>query len=433
MFFCILKHRILSLYVKYSLAVRACLLQAGPASAGRVIRSMVIMLIYSVKDIWLKSILMQPKGIEWSLLRLICRGLSHVYGLLVHIRHTLYQRNILKKRHVPPNNNGSVIKIISIGNITAGGTGKTPMVAHVAGWLAAQGHKTAILTRGYGRIPKARNQKDDEAFIMHRPGLQNVVRLTGWNRYQMASNLAKQGTYKAIVLDDGFQHMRLARDLNIVMINSLDPFGHKRLLPYGTLREPLNNLNRTDLFVLTHTNLCTEQDKIETINYLNQFGKPVIETMYQPVEFMSLLDSNKPACQNEAAGRQEPLSALTHQSVWGFCGIGDPLGFKKTLEKIGIQLKGFSIFADHYPYKIRDVEQLIARARANGVDRFVTTEKDMARLRWLKTHLDHPGKLVTGLLDYVSHRLLPIYALKIELVITQNNALLEKSLNKLFL
>jgi len=403
MFFCILKPCVLSLYVKYT--------------------STVIMIMYSVKDIWLKSILMQPKGIEWGLLRLICRGLSSVYGILIHIRYTLYQRNILKKRQVPPNNDGSVIKIISIGNITAGGTGKTPMVAHVAGWLAARGHKTAILTRGYGRIPKAKNQKDDEAFIMHRPGLQNVVRLTGWNRYQMASNLAKQGTYKAIVLDDGFQHLRLIRDLNIVMINSLDPFGHKRLLPYGTLREPLSNLRRADLFVLTHTNLCAEQDKTETINHLNQFGKPVIETMYQPVGFMSLLDSNK----------QEPLSIMDNKLVWGFCGIGDPLGFKKTLEKTGIRLKGFSVFADHYPYTMRDAEQLIARARANGVDRLVTTEKDMARLRWLKTHLDHPGKLATGLLDYVSHRLLPVYALKVELVITRDNELLEKPLSNLFI
>lgn len=396
-----------------------------------------------IKELWSKAVVEKPAGFPWAIFRGICRPLGLVYELLVRIRLDLYRYNLLKSGSLARRSDGAVIKIISVGNITVGGTGKTPMVAYLAGLLAGRGYKTAILTRGYGRIAKqtsnlksqisniqpARRSAmaggDDEAFIMERAGLKNVSRLVGPNRYQLAQTLAQQNNAQIIILDDGFQYLRLARDLNLVMINCLNPFGNKQLLPAGILREPLDSLKRADLFVLAHTNLCSSQAKLEIMAYLNQFGKPVIETIHQPVGFipLTLPSPTRGEGKNEGSGKTSvcsvPLWQISNKPVWGFCGIGAPEGFKRALENIQLRLKGFSAFPDHYPYRVNDVDRVIARARANGATALVTTEKDLARITYQ-----------TSLTNY--KLLLPIYALRIELVITQGRDILEKALTNLW-
>ena len=179
---------------------------------------------------------------------------TYPYLAVLNTRNILYKNGIIKSIRLP-------VKIISIGNITTGGTGKTPLVEFTAKYLNEMGKKVAILSRGYGGNNSSQESNDnvnDECLTL-RENLQDVPVLAGKDRVKNGERAIRDYAADCLILDDGFQHLKLKRDLDIVVIDSLNPFGGENLIPRGSLREPLRNLGRADLFVISHCNQSNEQ------------------------------------------------------------------------------------------------------------------------------------------------------------------------------
>jgi tetraacyldisaccharide 4'-kinase len=282
-------------------------------------------------------------------------------------------------------------KVISVGNLTVGGTGKTPAVIAIAEEAMKRGFHPCILTRGYrGKaegpcfISKGEgpllgvDEAGDEASLMAER-LRGVPVVKGKHRYEagifalqhlrsLAADLRPQVLF---ILDDGFQHWGLSRDMDILLIDSTDPFGNKKLLPTGRLREPLKEMKRADIIVLTkvqkgaeglHAGLATE------IRRYNPHA-PIYSSEHLPVGLRSL------------SGKDLPLDVLAGASVFAFCGIGSPSSFRETLLKMRAEVRGFMAFRDHHAYDSRDLQRIVGNARGCNADWIVTTEKDIMRLR----------------------------------------------------
>lgn len=289
--------------------------------------------------------------------------------------------------------------VISVGNITAGGTGKTPMVLHLAGSLKNSGWKPGILTRGYGRhSPHAHvtaaagaqlpvEQSGDEPQIFLRSGVAPVG--IGADRWQVGQLLAREFGLDVLALDDGFQHARLERRIDIVLVDALDPFGGGYPLPLGRLREPLAALARADIFAITRSEFGRMNENIGRI--LRQFNPraPIFHARGRPKEWVSA-----------ATGESVPPDALPYSRVAGFCGLGNPQYFWRTLEALGVHAAVCVEFEDHHAYRPMELRFMGRHFREEGVEAVVTTEKDMVNL------CDDPGHLLEPL---------PLYWLRIGL------------------
>jgi tetraacyldisaccharide 4'-kinase len=259
----------------------------------------------------------------------------------------------------------ATVPVVSVGNLTAGGTGKTPCVEWVAAWFRQRDYRVAILSRGYG----SDGGRNDEALVLEE-NLPDVPHLQGTDRAALAEVAADELESEMLVLDDGFQHRRLARDLDVVLLDATNPWGHGYLLPRGLLREPPSSLQRAGVVVLTR---CDQVDHTaltqlrETVARLAPRAVVALAT-HQPVELVN----------QEVA----PLERLRSQPVAAFCGLGNPEAFRRTLLDLHINLCDFRTFPDHHAYTRTDVEDLAAWARrqpAEGV--LATTQKDLVKLR----------------------------------------------------
>jgi tetraacyldisaccharide 4'-kinase len=298
---------------------------------------------------------------------------SWMYGLIVFIRDRLFQWHILSTNRLP-------VKVICIGNITVGGTGKTPFVVYCAQLLQNKGFMVGVLSRGYGR--KAKNsvvitdamngmgsleETGDEPVLLARR-LKSIPIAIGKNRTETGRHLHESFGCDVLLLDDGFQHRKLHRDLDIVLIDASNPWGNGRLLPAGPLRESLNHLPRADRIVLTRT------DESKTLNQLIQTIKkytsvPIFTSIHQPLEWITL------------PGQQSrDLDFLEGKRVLAFSGIGNPDSFKKMLHHLGVSIADFLHFRDHHWYTSQEIECIVRRARKNSTDAIVTTEKDAVRI-----------------------------------------------------
>jgi tetraacyldisaccharide 4'-kinase len=251
-------------------------------------------------------------------------------------------------------------RVISVGNITWGGTGKTPLVAALARHAADMGKKVAVLTRGYG--------KDEvEELKAALPGVPIVV---GRDRIKSAREAVEKHGAEILILDDGFQHIRLHRDLDIVNINATLPFGPGGLIPLGTLREPLENLSRADIFVLTKSDIGSKN-----LHWIRQrlgqlkANAVIFEAVHKPVG-MKDLKSGGPLQLSELRGKR--LATIT--------GIGDPYSFEKTVEKLGAQILLAARFDDHHAYSAGELKEFVKRCAELQVREIVTTQKDFYRL-----------------------------------------------------
>jgi tetraacyldisaccharide 4'-kinase len=271
---------------------------------------------------------------------------------------------------------GAPVPVISIGNLSAGGTGKTPLVAWIARHLQAAGLAPAVVSRGYGgkagpgplvvstgQGPRVNARTcGDEPHLLAR-SLKGVIVIVGADRIEGARCAASAGA-GVVLLDDGFQHRRLARDLDIVVLDSRAPFGDGHLLPRGLLREPPASLARAQLVVLTRVR---EGDRasgaIQAVHAAGYSG-PIVRAGHKTTGF------------HDAAGA--PCAAPPR--ALAFCGIGDPGLFRGDLGAAGCATTGFHAFRDHHPYTLSGWETLIAEAKAQGVP-LVTTEKDFSRLQ----------------------------------------------------
>ncbi|MCA9175393.1 MAG: tetraacyldisaccharide 4'-kinase [Planctomycetales bacterium] len=257
--------------------------------------------------------------------------------------------------------------VISVGNITTGGTGKTPMVDYLARYFRQREVRVAIVSRGYGAEEGARN---DEAQELERR-LPDVPHLQNPDRFAAAATAIEELESQLILLDDGFQHRRLARDLDLVLIDALNPFGYGHLLPRGLLRESLRGLRRASALVLSRANAVSPGQRESIRNRaVAAAGKsqPWIEAAHAPQAWVGV-------------DMAEPLMALQGKRVAAFCGIGNPAGFRHTLEECGVEIAEWQVFPDHHSYTRDDVLQLERWAATVQAEAIVCTEKDFVKLQ----------------------------------------------------
>ncbi len=289
------------------------------------------------------------------------------------------------------------IPVVSIGNITLGGTGKTPMVEAVARWYRRRDVRVAILSRGYGGSAGL----NDEGRVLEE-NLPDVPHLQGADRVALATTAVEELEAQILVLDDGFQHRRLQRDLDIVLIDALDPFGGGQLFPRGLLREPASALRRAGLVVLSRSDLVTAERRREIRAEAERRAGPLnwIEVRHAPLDLM------------DVHGRSLPLGHLGGRTIAAFCGIGNPEGFRRTIAPMGTVLELRS-YPDHHAYSASDVAELGQWIKATGADLALTTQKDFVKLR-----VERLGGV-------------PLYLVRIGLQILDGEALLDRALSKL--
>lgn len=298
---------------------------------------------------------------------LLLPPLSALYGAVTRTRLSLYQRGTFQTTKLER-------PVISVGNITAGGTGKTPLVEWISKIVAAHGKKVCILTRGYGRENPQRQvvvsdgvtilatpkESGDEPYLLATKLQGSAAVISNIDRISAGRYAIENFQTDCFVLDDGFQHLRIARDLNVVTVDATNPWGGGELLPYGRLREPRAGLSRADCVVITRCDQANDLDQLrEQIHDLTS-GRPVFDSKMQPVKDL-----------------------LPHGPVAAFCAVGNPQSFFTQLRNAGYELAIQKVFTDHHAYTQQDVNHLIDEASRAGATNLITTAKDAVKLRSL--------------------------------------------------
>ena len=285
------------------------------------------------------------------------------YRSVISARNALYERKLRAGQLVTP-----PIPTISVGNLTVGGTGKTPMVAHLAALAAAAGARPLIVSRGYGAAAGMPNEEAQELAHLC-PGVPHVQ---DPDRLRAIEDWAAAHPCDVAILDDGFQHRRCARDLNMVLIDALRPFGYGHLLPRGLLREPPSALRRADIVVITRAEQVAAAHLVDlktTVRGLVRDDTPVCVAEHRPAGVLL------------ANGSQRDVGWLRDREVVAACGIGNPEAFRRTLEALGARVVRFDAFRDHYAYTRADLERLAQAAHDAGAKTLVTTGKDYVKWR----------------------------------------------------
>jgi len=316
------------------------------------------------QDDFRKLISGQSTGFGAALLRFLLAPAAAVYAVVIRLRNFLYSRGLLKIHQASA-------AVISIGNITTGGTGKTPLVVWLYNEithnskLKIQNYNCAILTRGY----KAAQNSTDEPVILAESCPQAPV-IINPDRVAGAAKAVEEFGTNVLIMDDGFQHRQLARDLDIVAIDATCPFGYGKILPAGFLREPISSLKRADAIVITRCDQSTDaelarlEDKLRGINP----NMLIARSMHSPVLAKSSDDE------------QIRLEQLKGKKIFAFCGIGNPDAFFNTIKKLGCELVSSEIFDDHYHYTDKDIDAISAHADEFKADLILTTQKDWTKI-----------------------------------------------------
>ena len=294
-----------------------------------------------------------------AVLKFIFSFLSFLYLCGIKIIFSLRKYGLLPEEQLKA-------RVISIGNLTLGGTGKTPLVEFVARQLLARGFKVAILTRGY----KVSLGEPDEPFML-RKNLPQAVVLIGSDRVKNGRLAIEKYGVDTLVLDDGFQHRRLKRDVDILMIDAVNPFGNERLIPRGILREPIKNLQRSDVVVISKIDFATI-DIVKLIKERIKSLRPdilIASSVHRPVKFIDAVD------------KDAPLDWIKDKVCVVVSGIADPGYFLYILKGLGAIVKANFIFPDHHPYSFKELDAIYNKCGELSVLNVVTTEKDMIRLK----------------------------------------------------
>lgn len=332
-------------------------------------------------------------GFFAAIIRASLRLLSYIYTVVIRVRVFFYRHGIFRTKSL-----GCLV--ISVGNITVGGTGKTPVVEMIAKQLINGGRKVAILSRGYKR-QEVRNKKQkgiekfpkvvsdgrnilldietsgDEPYMLAKEVPQAVV-LVDKNRVKAAKYAIKKFGIDTVILDDGYQYLKLNRQVNIVLIDCTNPFGRHRLLPRGILREPVHNLNRANVFFLTKTkgmDLYALKKKLSIINPKAE----IIETAHMPRYLNDVY-----------TGTKRDLNWLAGKRISCVSGIASPDGFEKVLNELGAVLVSCHRFPDHHLFKGTEINEIIACAQLQKAQALITTEKDAVRFPKISTPREFP-------------------------------------------
>ena len=366
-------------------------------------------------------------------LRFLLIPLSWLYAASVQLRNILYTYGIFKVRKLP-------CRVISVGNIVVGGTGKTPAIIAIAKHLQREGMRVAILLRGYKRHVREKVtivsdgekvcaspvESGDEAYMLAKH-LRSVPIIVGKRRYSAGQVALERFQVDVLLLDDGFQHRQLARDVDILTIPTTHPFGSpEQLLPAGTLREPLTALRRADLILLTHADIPNISAHIKKLVKPLAPNTPVLTSTHQPTHLYSLAVSRQPSAvsrqqeslvagENDSNRHNALLTAdsrllianvkeLKGKRVLAVCGIGNPDAFVATLTRCSVANVELLAFPDHHVYTETDKQQIETTFQETAADMIVITQKDEQKLA-----------------DFVDNWKLPIVVLAVGLVITEGD------------
>jgi tetraacyldisaccharide 4'-kinase len=326
------------------------------------------------KDEKYKSLISgREKGVVPLLARKALSGLSALYRVGMESRNLLYSRGLINQVSLP-------VSVISVGNITVGGTGKTPLVEYIARHFTDAHKKVVILSRGYGSQNGAEGRNDEAAVLDE--NLPGVPHVQARNRVLAGLRAIREFSPDCIVLDDGFQYRRLKRNLDIVVVDATNPFGYGHLLPRGLLREPVDSLKRAGAVVISKVDEAPA-------DALNAAEKKISGCVSRDCIFRA---RHKPCGVFVLDGREkhdvEPAS-LKGKRVIAFCGIGSPESFRRSVEALGCEIVKFQSYPDHYNYSQESLADLRKRAEDSGSEILITTQKDAVKLAaaGLKLHV----------------------------------------------
>ena len=312
---------------------------------------------------------------------------ARLYEFGVRLRVAAYETDYLKSKRLDTT-------VISIGNIAVGGTGKTPLVDYVARYLKEEDLSVAILTRGYGRKSKGRRilndptdrdrnvaksyqEFGDEPLMLAR-ALPDIPIIIDNNRYESGTYAAREFGADVLILDDAYQHLTLARDLNILLLDATDPFAGFEMIPLGRLREPLYGIKRADVVIITRADRPFDQAQVNAI--IKYFCGEKVPVMYVYSTIKRL---------RHLSGEAYEAGQFRGWNVSLMCGIGNPHAFADDVLQIGINIIAEHFFSDHHPFTQQVLDEVTRAAREAGADAIITTEKDAVRLERLK-HSDIP-------------------------------------------
>lgn len=337
----------------------------------------------------------------------LLRMFSTIYKMGVCLTLYLYKYGILQQHRLD-------CQVISLGNITVGGTGKTPTAQRLATIIQQMGYRVVILNRGYRagwagqvglvsdghKIYMTVTEAGDEAYLLAKslPGVPVVI---GKNRISTGQYAVEQLKADVVILDDGYQHWQLARDLDIVLIDALNMFGNNFLLPRGTLREPLSNLSRAQAFLLTKVDQSNEYAKDLIHGTLARYNDKalVVESIHQPKCFVEIEEWYKGLRTTDVA-----LETIRNQKVVALSAIGNPSSFEQTILDIGVAEVFGVRYADHHDYTMAEMQEIMQRGVDEKAFALITTEKDAVKI---------PPEFIH------SNRPLPLYVLSIAVHFTE--------------
>ncbi len=300
-----------------------------------------------------------------TVLRSALRVAACAYSASIWLRNRMYSKGWSKTHRVDA-------IVISVGNITTGGTGKTPLVIWLYNKLTQNSElkthnsKCAILTRGY-KTKKGRLSGEPAVLAKSCPEAKVIVNP---DRVAGAAEAVSKWGAKILIMDDGFQHRRLGRDLDIVTIDAMCPFGYGKVLPAGLLREPVDALKRADAVVITRCEQVTEPKLAQVQEQLRRINPdiPIAMSVHAPV------------CAKSLGGKEMSIEELKDKGIFAFCGIGNPDAFLGTIRKIGANLIGSKVYNDHHRYTNSDIADIHEEARYLGTDLIMTTQKDWSKI-----------------------------------------------------
>ena len=323
--------------------------------------------------------------------RQLLRVASVPYRAVIAVRNFVYRVGLKKTFHSP-------LAVISVGNLSVGGTGKTPTVAWLARWLRSREVRVAILSRGYGQLDSGQN---DEALELELQ-LPDVPHLQHWDRVASAKLADEELEMQVLVLDDGFQHRRLARDLDIVLIDASESSLALRLLPGGLLREPLSSLRRAKVVLLTRSDQASA-------DYLTQLRSRV--TKCNPLAFVGHATHRPSRIEVHPSGAV-PLEEVRGKRALAYCAIGNPRSFLATLNALAVSVVEHREWPDHHAYSADDVQLLVAWTKEHSdIDWILCTRKD-----WVKLQMSKIGAV-------------PLGAIIVELEISEGREAIESELS----
>ena len=314
--------------------------------------------------------------------------ISLFYGAGQKLRAFAYRRRVMPSRQLP-------CKVICVGNITAGGTGKTPMTMYLAEAIRQLGYKVTVVSRGYRGGAETRGgivsdgqsirmgpeRAGDEPYMMAR-GLTGIPIVVGKNRYAAGMLAVDEFQPDVIVLDDGYQHLKLKRDVDLVLLDHARPFGNTHMLPRGILREPISSLVRGTACILTRYQIGGDHGATSSTDLIRKYApsRHIFTSSHIPYWYIVKIGEQIPEIGDKDGRLDLNIDGIDRDSFFGFSGIALNADFQNTVKDLGLNAGGFLEYSDHHRYTPQDINCIQSKAQHAGARRLITTEKDLVRL-----------------------------------------------------